>query len=150
VEAGAYWLAAALALGLAELAVPGVFLVFLAIGAAITGVLALALPELPTAAQLGAFAAWSTAAVLIGRRWYVDYPVASEDALLNDRGARLVGRQVVVAAAITGGCGRVRLGDGEWPARGPDAAVGTAMRVAGVEGATLLVEPAVERPSALP
>jgi membrane protein implicated in regulation of membrane protease activity len=59
---------------------------------------------------------------------------------MNDRGARLVGEMVVVTQAIDGGQGRVRQGDSEWLAKGPDAEPGTRMRVAGHDGVVLLVE----------
>jgi membrane protein implicated in regulation of membrane protease activity len=129
--AGVAWLVTALLLGIAELAVPGVFLVFLAIAAAVTGLAVFALPDLPVAAQLGAFGVWSVVTVLIGKRWYLDYPVAG-DPLLNDRAARLVGQPAVVVVPIANGAGRVRIGDGEWPASGPDASVGEAMRIVAV------------------
>lgn len=135
------WLIAAVALGIAELAVPGVFLVFLALAAAITGVLALLLPDLPVGGQLLGFALWSAVAVLIGRRWYRDFPVASADPLLNDRVARMVGEIVTVVEPVSDHGGRVRVGDGEWPARGPDAPAGARVRITGATGATLRVEP---------
>lgn len=131
---------AALALALAELVAPGVFLVFVAVAAAITGLMLLALPDLPAIGQLAAFAAWSGVAVAVGRRWYHDHPVASDDALLNDRASRLLGEIVTVETAIEHGRGRVRVGDGAWAARGPDAAVGRGMRVVAVDGAVLVVE----------
>lgn len=134
------WLMAALVLGIAELVAPGVFLVFLAIAAAITGIATFALPDLSTAAQLGSFAVWSGVTVLIGRRWYRDYPVATSDPLLNDRAGRLAGQIATVATAIEAGCGRVRIGDGEWPAAGPDAAVGTRVRIVRVDGGIARVE----------
>ncbi|RXD07659.1 NfeD family protein [Sphingomonas sp. UV9] len=134
------WLIAALLLGIAELAVPGVFLVFLAIAAAVTGVVVFALPDLPVAAQLGAFAVWSAVTVLIGKRWYRDYPVEGGDPMLNDRSARLVGQVVVVETEIAGGHGRVLVGDGSWPARGADAAVGARVRVAAVVDGEVVVE----------
>jgi hypothetical protein len=138
---GGAWLIAALLLGTAELAMPGVFLVFVAIAAAITGLLAVALPDLSASAQLASFGAWSVAAVLIGRRWYSDYPVDSDAALLNDRGAQMVGQVVVVEVAIEQGRGRVRVGDGVWSATGPDLATGARARVRAVDNGTLVVEP---------
>lgn len=134
------WLIAALLLGAAELAVPGVFLVFLAIAAAITAALALALPDLPAAAQLGSFALWSAVAVLIGRRWYADY-APDADPLLNDRATRLVGEIVTVETPLRDGQGRVIVGDTTWPARGPDADAGARLRVVRLEGGVLLVAP---------
>ncbi|MGN5374104.1 NfeD family protein [Sphingomonas hankookensis] len=139
IEGGYAWLLLAAALGAAELAVPGVFLVFVAIAAAITGVLALLFPALTLPAELAVFGAWSVVAVVIGRRWYADYPVDSDDPLLNDRAARLIGQQVVVVEPIVGGIGRVRVGDGEWIARGPDLTVGSRARIVGVSGSTLTI-----------
>ena len=139
-NAGVLWLAAAILLGIGELFIPGVFLIFLAAAAAITGVASLVLTDLPVAAQLVSFAIWSGVTVAIGKRWYRDYPVDSADPLLNDRVSRMIGHVVIVSDAITGGNGRVRVGDGTWPASGHDAPVGTAVRIVGVADGTLLVE----------
>lgn len=135
------WLVFALVMGVAELIMPGVLLIFLAIAAAITGVAMLVLPDLPVAAQLASFAIWSGVTVTIGRRWYRDYPVATSDSLLNDRTARLVGEIVTVDQPIEAGEGRVKVADGVWPARGTDAPAGTRMRVVAVDSGVLLVEP---------
>lgn len=138
---GGWWLVAAILLGGAELVVPGVFLVFLAFAAAVTGVVTLFFPDLPVPAQLLSFAAWSAISVWLGRRWYRENPVDSADPLLNDRIARLLGETVTVTQAIEAGSGRVRVGDGEWPARGPDAPAGARVRITGSDGASLKVEP---------
>ncbi|HET9509800.1 MAG TPA: NfeD family protein [Sphingomonas sp.] len=138
---GLIWLIAALTLGGAELIAPGVFLVFLAFAAAVVGVFLLLFPDLPLWAQFLAFTAWSVIAVLIGRRWYADNRPESTDPLLNDRVARLLGEVVTVTKAIDGGRGRVRVGDGEWIASGPDAPAGTRVRVMGVRDTALIVEP---------
>ena len=141
IGAAGAWLIAALVLGIAELAAPGIFLVFLAIAAAVTGIALLALPELPIAVQLASFAVWSTVTVLIGRRWYRDYPVAGADRMLNDRSARMVGQIVIVETAIVEGRGRVLVGDGSWPARGDDAAAGTRVRITRVADGVADVTP---------
>lgn len=140
-NAGLVWLVIGVVLAIAELAAPGVFLIFVAVAALITGVTAFALPDLPVLLQLLSFTLWSIAVVAIGRRWYVEFPVPSADPQLNDRAARLIGETVTVCEAIEGGAGRVRLGDGNWPAIGPDCAAGTRLRIAAVRGATLIVEP---------
>ncbi|RIA45869.1 hypothetical protein DFR49_0397 [Hephaestia caeni] len=140
-EAGWLWLILAVGLGIAELLAPGVFLIFLAIAAAITGVATLVLADLSPVAQLVSFGVWTAVAVLIGRRWYRDYPVESADPLLNDRAARLIGDIVVVTDAIENGAGRVRVGDGTWPAHGPDVPVGAHVRITGIDSGALLIEP---------
>lgn len=133
-----WWLIGAALLGIAEIFVPGVFLIWLAAAAAITGFAALL--GIPLAFQFGLFALLSLAAVTFGRRWYAANPVASSDPLLNDRTARLIGETVTVVTAIEGGQGRVKVGDSVWSARGEDAAAGSRVRVTGAQGTCLLVE----------
>lgn len=143
---GAWWLVGAVLLGLAELVAPGVFLVFLAVAAAITGALVLLFPDLTLPLQLLSFAAWSAVAVVVGRRFYRDFPVDSADPMLNDRLARLVGETVVVTQAIEGGRGRVRIGDSEWPVRGPDTPAGTRMSITAADHGELRVTPLLGEP----
>ena len=140
------WLVLALVLGGAELLAPGVFLIFLAIAAAATGAICWAMPDVPLIAQLGSFGVWSAVTVAIGRRWYRDFPTDTDDALLNDRAARLLGTVVTVAEPIVHGRGRVTLGDSVWLARGPESEAGARVRVTAVDGAVLVVEPA-DQPS---
>ena len=149
-SAGVWWLIGAVALAVTELLVPGVFLIFLALAAAITGAIALFFPDLGLGGQLIGFAAWSGVTVAIGRRWHRDYPVETSDPLLNDRVARLIGETVTVAEPLSGGNGRVHVGDGEWPARGPDAPVGARVRIVGADGSCLIVEPVQPLPSPPP
>jgi hypothetical protein len=141
ISPGGWWLIAAVVLGLLELAAPGVFLVFLAAAAAVTGAVLLLFPDLSLPLQLLSFAGWSAIAVFVGRRLYTGNPVDSADPLLNDRVARLVGDIVIVTQAIEDGRGRVRVGDSEWPARGADAPVGARVRIAGGQAGVLEVTP---------
>ena len=132
------WLTIALVLAVAEMAIPGVFLIWMAGAALITGLLSWVLP-LGVPIQIVIFAVLSILAVFMGRRYLVRHPVVSADPLMNRRGDRAVGEMVVVTQAIVGGSGRVRLGDSEWLARGADAAAGTRLTVTGIEGSVLLV-----------
>lgn len=139
---GLTWLIIAAVLAIAELLAPGVFLVFIAAGAAVTGLITLLVPAFGLVFEVLLFVAASAAAVAIGRRWYRRNPVPSEDPLLNDRVARLIGQVVTVVEPIASGQGRVKVGDGEWLASGPDAPVGAQVRITGARGALLDVEPA--------
>jgi membrane protein implicated in regulation of membrane protease activity len=136
------WLLAATALGIAELLVPGVFLIWLAAAAAVTGFITLIF-GIPLAFQFVVFALLSLAAVWSGRRWYANNPVESSDPLLNDRAARLIGETLVLVAPIENGRGRVKVGDSVWTCKGADAAEGSRVRVIGAEGQCLKVEPIV-------
>lgn len=137
---GWYWLGLAALLGLTELVLPGIYLVFFAAAAALTGLLVLVSVDTPLWAQGVCFALSSVAAVALGRRLYHERPVPTDDPLLNDRAERLVGTVVTVEQAIVDGRGRVRVGDGAWPAIGPDLPVDARARVIGHDGGELVVE----------
>lgn len=140
-----WWLIAALALAIAEMLVPGVFLIWLGAAALVTGLLTLFF-GLATAAQLLVFAVVAIGAVYAARRWFRDNPIESSDPLLNERAGRLIGETVVVESAIENGRGRVRVGDSVWNCRGPDCATGSRVRVIGSDGTSLRVEHAARDP----
>jgi membrane protein implicated in regulation of membrane protease activity len=135
-----FWLIAGVILAIAELAVPGVFLIWLGAAALVTGAIALALP-MPIPAELALFTLSAGIAVVGGRAVMRRLPIISDDPLLNERTARLIGKKVIVVEALTGGEGRVRVGDSVWSATGPDAPVGTLVEIVGADGGRLAVEP---------
>ncbi len=138
-----YWLIGAALLAVTELAVPGVFLVWIAGAALLTGLVTLG-TGIGLPAQMVVFGLSAIAMVLLGRRSYSRMQHRTDDPLLNDRAARLVGQEVTVAAPIVNGEGRVKVGDGIWNASGPDAAEGTRVRVTGSRGSCLMVTPVIE------
>lgn len=139
IEAHWAWLIAAAVLAIAELVVPGAFLIWIGAAALVTGVLTLLLPIAPVV-QGVIFAAATIASIQVGGRMLQRHPIKSDDPLLNDRVARLIGEHVVVTSAIVQGRGRVRVGDGEWAAYGPDLPVGAHVRVTGGDATVLTVE----------
>ena len=138
-DAHYHWLGIGLLLAAAEMAIPGVFLIWLSAAALVTGLLTWFLPiGLPV--QIVVFAVLAIAAVFTGKRYLKSNPIEALDPLMNDRRARLAGETVVATNALDGGTGRVKQGDSEWLAKGPDAEPGTKMRVAGHDGVVLVVE----------
>lgn len=137
-ESAWIWLIAGVLLAIAELVVPGIFLIWLGAAALVTGMVALG-TSLSPAAEFGCFALLATVSVLAGRSVMARMPILSDDPLLNERTARLIGRKVVVTDAIVDGEGRVRVGDGIWPATGPDSPAGTTVEVVAADGARLIV-----------
>lgn len=134
-----WWFAAGLLLAALEMVAPGVYLIYLALAALVTGVLVL-LGDPPVTMQLVSFVFLSLIFAFSAKRWLRDKPIESSDPLMNNRAGRLVGQTAVVTQAITDGEGRIRVGDGEWLASGPDCPAGTRVRIAGVNGACLAVE----------
>lgn len=134
------WLLAGLLLATAEIIAPGIFLIWIGAAAILTGLATLAL-GLSFALQFGVFAVAAIIALYAGRRWLLLHPIETSDPMLNDRAARLIGRTVVATEPIADGGGRVRVGDSVWNASGPDAPVGTRLRVVSIDGGTLIVTP---------
>ena len=139
IDPGWLWLIGGVLLLIAEVIAPGFFLVFLGGAAILTGLFTV-LFDFGLAPQLALFALYAVIAVLIGRRFYANRTSDSTDPLLNDRAARLVGKVVTVVSAVDDQSGRVRVGDGEWSARGGPAAVGERVRITGIDGTCLKVE----------
>ncbi len=67
-------------------------------------------------------------------------PIASDQPLLNQRSAQYVGKTFTLVDPLQGGTGRIKLGDSTWKVEGPDAPVGSQVRVIGYDGPTLKVE----------
>ncbi|WP_133366165.1 NfeD family protein [Qipengyuania sediminis] len=145
IESHWLWIGAGLILAALEMLVPGVYLIWLALAAIATGVLVLAV-EPPVVVQIVSFVSLSLIFAFSTRRFYRDQPIESTDPLMNNRAGRLIGQSALVTQAIEHGDGRIKVGDSEWLASGPDCPAGTCVRIAGAEGARLTVE-ALELPS---
>jgi membrane protein implicated in regulation of membrane protease activity len=140
IEAHWIWLTLGVVLVAAEMMVPGVYLLWIGLAALATGILTAAVePSFPF--QVLDFVFLSLIAAFSARRFLAETPIHSADPLMNRRGARMVGQTALVTQAIEHGSGRVKHGDSEWIARGPEIAVGQRVRIVGCEGASLLVEP---------
>ena len=134
------WLALGLLLIALEMIAPGVFLLWFGVAAIVTGAIAFVF-DLGLPFQIVNFVFLSLIAAYSAKRFLRDRPIVSSDPLMNKRGGRLVGETAIVTQAFDGGTGRVRHGDSEWLARGPDIAMGERVRITGSDGALLLVEP---------
>ena len=139
VDPGWLWLIGGVVLLIAEVIAPGFFLVFIG-AAAIAAGLFTVLFGLGVVAQLALFALYAVLAVMLGRRFYANAASESATVNLNDPARRLVGKVVTVVADVDDHNGRVRVGDGEWSARGGPAAVGERVRITSVDGNCLKVE----------
>jgi membrane protein implicated in regulation of membrane protease activity len=147
IEAGWIWAIGGVLLLIAELVAPGFFLFFVGIAAIATGIFTVMF-DLGTAFQLALFALYTGLAVMVGKRWYAHPNTPDQNVSLNDPARRLIGKTVTVVEAVDEHAGRVRVGDGEWNAKGGPAAVGERVTVTGVEGNCLTVEPVRTLPPA--
>lgn len=125
-----FWWALALALLATEALVPGIFLLWLGLAAAGTGLVRLLVPELGPGAQWMVFSLLSVVAVALAWRLRARRPEPQTDQpLLNRRAEQLIGRVLVLDQAIVNGRGRVKVGDAYWSVTGPDLPAGTRVRV---------------------
>lgn len=139
-EPGWWWAIGGLVLLIAEMIAPGFFLVFVGAAAIATGMFTL-LFDLGLAPQLVLFVLYTALAVMIGKRWYGEPHGGDQRHNINEPAKRLIGRSVTAVTDVDDHGGRVRVGDGEWNARGGPATAGERVTVTGVEGNCLIVEP---------
>ncbi|QBH04453.1 NfeD family protein [Xanthomonas oryzae] len=137
----AVWAVLALLLIAAETLVPGAFLLWMGIAAAAVCVLVLVLPDIALLVQIVAFVVLSFVSVQVYRTWFRGKGRESDRPLLNRRAEQLIGRRVLLDQAIDDGRGRVKVDDAFWVIAGPDLPAGTPVRIVGVDGMTLLVQP---------
>jgi membrane protein implicated in regulation of membrane protease activity len=71
----------------------------------------------------------------VKRQKELNSPLAS-----HRSGHAYIGQVVVLEQGLQNGAGRIRLGNREWPVRGPNLPAGAKARVTGVDGTILLVD----------
>lgn len=133
------WWIVAIVLAMLELLVPGVFLIWFAGAAVLVGVLDFIF-DLPLMWELATFAVLSICCAFLARKLISEDTQETDHPLLNERGASLIGRILVVEEVIEQGRGKVKVDDSIWVAEGPDAKVGQQVRVVGVTGTLVRVE----------
>ena len=137
-----WWILAALFAGI-EILAPGVFFIWLGAAAALTGLIALVIPGMGWQIEALIFALLAVVSVVFWRQQLKrsrgkDDPAAT----LNRRGERMIGRTAVLSEAIQNGRGKARIDDTVWRVEGSDLPAGAQIKVVGVDGAILKVEPA--------
>lgn len=132
------WFVIGALLLVAEIFVPGAFLIWFGLAAIATGVLALGL-DIGWQGEVLCFAVLALATVLAGRRLAPKPGEHSDRPFLNRRAESYVGRVFTLDEPILGGVGRVRIDDTVWRVEGPDLEAGRDVRVAAADGPTLRV-----------
>lgn len=133
------WLAVGVLLLVGEMVVPGVYLLWIGLAAAITSGAAFLFPSWGFEGHGLVFAILSIVSIYIGRRYFYGTGNIEPDQDVNTMGSNHIGKVYVVAEDIENGRGHVQVGDSQWLAEGPDASAGTKMRVTGIEGTVLKV-----------
>ena len=133
-----WWVIAGILLIL-ELMAPGVFFIWLAIAAGLTG-LADSMLNLPWQAEALLFSAAALVSVLAGRAVLKRRGNADSDhPHLNQRQRSFVGRSFTLKEPIRDGRGKLIIDDTVWEILGPDAPAGAHVKVTGTDGMRLMV-----------
>ena len=136
-----HWWLLGVALLTLEMFAPGVFFLWMGLAAGVVGALVLFEPGMFWHWQVLIFAVLSVALIVAGRLWLKRHPIESDQPNLNRRGEQYVRRVFTLSEAIVNGEGKVQVDDSTWKVQGPDCPVGTQVRVSGVDGVILIVEP---------
>ena len=136
-----YWWAFGGLLLIIEALVPGFVFLWLGVAAGVVGLLLLLWPSLELEYQVLVFALFSVASVVGWRLFQRARPARTDQPHLNRRGAGYVGQRSVLVAPIVQGHGRIKLADATWAVRGPDLPAGHQVRITGIDGVVLIVEP---------
>ncbi len=135
------WWVAAIVLIVVEVFAPGTVALWMGISAAVVGLLLLAIPDLTWQIQFLVFAVLSVATVVAWRAYQLRHPTVTDQPALNRRGEQYVGRMFTLSEAIVNGTGKIHVDDTMWKVDGADLPEGTQVRVTGVAGTVLPVEP---------
>jgi membrane protein implicated in regulation of membrane protease activity len=123
-----------------ELLAPGMFFLWMAEAALLTGALLWAFPALSWEWQLVCFSLLSVASIALARTVLHRHPIETDRPLLNRRTAQYVGRTFVLAQPIVNGEGKIRIDDSTWRITGIDTPSGGLIRVIDADGVVLRVE----------
>jgi len=134
------WMILAAVLFVLELVAPGIFFMWFGLAAAVTGLIMFRY-DMSWQWQLVWFSGLSLAAVLIANKYLRRHPLESDQPLLNQRAAQLIGHKFELVDAIVNGRGSIHSGDTIWRVEGPELPKGTLIKVIGVNGSVLKVEP---------
>lgn len=135
-----HWWAGAALLLVVELLSPGMYFLWMAEAAFLTGALLWVVPELSWQWQIVSFSLLSVASIVLARKLVYSHPIESDRPLLNRRAAQYVGRVCVLAEPIVDGEGKIRIDDSTWRVRGADAPGGQRVRIVAADGVILCVE----------
>lgn len=134
-----HWLILGLTLLIAEMASGTTYLLWPAVAAFLTALLAWAFP-MEWVVELGVFAALVIGLTAFGRPLVQRWRGEGETNGLNERGAGLIGVRAVLTE-FADGVGAVKIGDTVWRASSAEnLASGDSVEVAGLDGTTLKVK----------
>jgi inner membrane protein len=135
-----YWWVLAFVLLILEMLTPGFFFMWLAVSGFITGLLVWLFPALSINMQVLLFSVFSVLAITAWRFYGKKLSLATDQPLLNKRGAQYIGRVFNLHEPIENGQGKIKVDDTLWKVHGEDCDIHTKVKVTGIRGTVFDVE----------
>ncbi len=135
-----HWMALGVALLALEVMIGTEILLGIGLGALAVALIHKLVPDLSWPMQLVWFSVFSVLLTVVYWKKFRASRQASDQPQLNQRTQQLVGTTTKLLEPISNGRGRVQIADALWRVRGPELEKGTAVKIIGVDGMTLLVE----------
>ena len=133
------WMIAAAILFVLELVAPGIFFIWFGVAAVVTGLIVFRY-DMTWQWQLIWFCGLSFASAFLAYKFLRKHPLETDQPLLNDRAAQLIGQNFDLVDPIVNGRGRIHSGDTIWRVEGPELPKGARIKVVGADGTLLQVE----------
>ncbi len=133
------WMIAAAILFVLELVAPGIFFIWFGVAAVVTGLIVFRY-DITWQWQLIWFCGLSFASAFLAYKFLRKHPLETDQPLLNDRAAQLIGQNFDLVDPIVNGRGRIHSGDTIWRVEGPELPKGARIKVVGADGTSLQVE----------
>lgn len=134
-----WWVLAVFLLGI-ELLVTGFYFLWFALSAFFVGCWVWILPSVSFAVQILVFSILAIVSVSIWRIYFKKFPIATDQPLLNRRGAQYIGRVVTLIEPIRNGQGKIKVDDSLWKVQGEDCPIDTRVKIVGIKSTIFEVE----------
>ncbi|MFT5573603.1 MAG: hypothetical protein ACI9FR_002538 [Cryomorphaceae bacterium] len=136
-----HWLMLACVFLIVEVAAPSAFFLWLCLAAVASAALGFMAPEMAWQAQYIIFAVFCVLSLVAWKKFTKEGSVSETDQpTLNQANLRYIGRTLILSKAIVNGIGKVKVDDSQWAVSGVNSAVGSRVKVVGVDGSVLQVE----------
>jgi len=122
-----------------EMFVPGAFLVWMGVAAAVVSIFMAIVPTMGWEVQFLIFAIVSIASIFGWRMYSVKHPTETDQPKLNQRGEQYVDRVFTLEEPVVNGQGKIKVDDSTWKIEGTDCEAGTKVKVIGVDGVVLKI-----------
>ncbi len=135
-----HWFILAVILFVLEVFAPGAVFMWIAIAAAIMGLILSLFTGITWEYQLFLFGILSVASLFVWRKVAGKHTTETDQPQLNRRGIQYVGRTFTLEEPIVNRRGKIRVDDTTWKIEGEDCDVGETVKVIKVDGVVLVVE----------